>query len=214
MFVGTKRQAKVPVIEQAAACNMPYVNERWLGGTLTNFGTIRKRLGRLEELEAMDEKGIMAQHGKKMESMLRREFRKIKRNLDGIRNMEKMPGALVIVDSQREHLAINEAINLGIPTICLLDTDSDPDKVDIPIPGNDDAMRAIEIVLSQLADAVNEGKSVRIKDAESAKSEERRGRSRRASMSQAAQTPAAPAAEATETPAPAAPEVKDGEATA
>jgi len=188
LFVGTKRQARQPVLDQSARCGMPYVSERWLGGTLTNFTTIRKRLGRLEELESMNDKGMMAAQSKKMESTLRREMRKIQRNLNGIRNMDKMPGALVIIDSRREHLAIAEARILKIPTICLLDTDSDPDTVDIPIPGNDDAMRTIEIVLSELADAVLKGKSAHLERSKAAEEQTERPKSRRVSISQAAET--------------------------
>lgn len=189
LFVGTKRQARQPIVENSQRVEMPYVAERWLGGTLTNFRTIRSRLGRLEELEAMEEQGTMASQGKKMESMLRRELRKIKRNLDGIRTMDKMPGALVIIDSTREHLAIAEARKLKIPTISLIDTDSDPDLVDLPIPGNDDAMRAIELIVAQLADAVAEGKAVATDRAAEAGQDaaERRPRSRRASTAQMAE---------------------------
>ena len=126
LFVATKRQGRQPVMGQAVRCGMPYVVERWLGGTLTNFRTIRSRLSRLEELEAMDEKGLLSAESKKMESTLRREMRKIRRNLDGIRKMDRLPGALVIIDARREDIAIEEARKLGIPTICLMDTDSDP----------------------------------------------------------------------------------------
>ena len=204
LFVGTKRQARMPITEQAARCSMPYVCERWLGGTLTNFSTIRKRLGRLEELEAMEEQGQLAAQSKKMESTLRRELRKIKRNLEGIRNMDRIPGALVIVDARREHLAVSEARKLHIPTVCLLDTDSDPDLVDIPIPGNDDAMRGIEIIIQEMAEAVLAGKAGAV--ASSANDVDRPVRSgRRASTSQMAEAiskppetpsaaPAAPAA--------------------
>ncbi len=174
LFVGTKRQARQSIVTQASRCGMPFVSERWLGGTLTNFTTIRKRLGRLEELETLDENGLMAAQGKKMESMLRRELRKIKRNLDGIRNMDRMPGALIIIDAHREHLAISEARKLKIPTICLLDTNCDPDQVDIPIPGNDDAMRAIDLILTQLTDAIQEGKVAKAE--QSAEGKDRGGR--------------------------------------
>lgn len=178
LFVGTKRQARKPVVDQATRCAMHYVSERWLGGTLTNFRTIRSRLGRLEELEAMDAQGVMAAQSKKMESTLRREMRKIKRNLEGIRRMDHLPGALVIVDSRREHIAVQEACKLKIPTVCLMDTDSDPDLVAIPIPGNDDAMRAIEIVMSQLADAILEGRANQVRpdqdEAEPGKTRSRR----------------------------------------
>ena len=212
LFVGTKRQAKQPVAENASRCAMPFVNERWLGGTLTNFRTIRSRLGRLEELEGMDADGTMAAHSKKMESTLRREMRKIKRNLDGIRNMDRLPAALVIVDATREHLAVAEARKLKIPTICLIDTDSDPELIDVPIPGNDDAMRAIEIVMTQLANAVAEGNAGRAEReaavAEAAASGgERRPRSKRMTTAQRAEAmaegamPDAAAAPASDVPA-------------
>ena len=160
LFVGTKRQAKNVIKQEAQRCQMHYVSERWLGGTLTNFSTIRIRLSRLEELEKMEEDGSMASLRKKMASTLRREERKIHRNLEGIRKMEKLPGALVIVDPQKEHIAVKEAVKLNIPTICLMDTDSDPDLVDIPIPGNDDAMRSIQIISNKLADAIVEGRAI------------------------------------------------------
>ncbi len=186
LFVGTKRQARSVIQAQAERCEMPYVIERWLGGTLTNFRTIRSRLGRLEELEAMEEKGLLAAESKKMESTLRREMTKIQRNLGGIRKMDRTPGALVIIDAKREYIAVNEARKLSIPTICLMDTDSDPDLVDIPIPGNDDAMRAIELVVTMLANAVMEGKTGRAEQA-AAGEEDRRVRSRRISTAQAAE---------------------------
>lgn len=185
LFVGTKRQARQPVMAQADRCGMPYVTERWLGGTLTNFRTIRSRLGRLEELEQMEEKGLLATESKKMQSTLRREMRKIKRNLDGIRHMDRLPGALVVIDARREHIALYEARKLDIPTVCLMDTDSDPELVDLPIPGNDDAMRAIEIIIEQLADAVLEGKAG--KTEETSDEGTRRGRSRRMSTARVAQ---------------------------
>jgi small subunit ribosomal protein S2 len=161
LFVGTKRQARPSIQAAAQRCGMHYVTERWLGGTLTNFRTIRSRLARLEELEAIERSGDFAAFSKKMMSTLNRERRKISRNLSGIRNMSRLPGALVVVDVRREHIAVKEAKKLGIPTVCLIDTDSDPDFADIPIPGNDDAMRAIEIVVMQLADAVDEGRRSR-----------------------------------------------------
>ena len=120
------------------------MTERWLGGTLTNFRTIRSRLKRLVELERLEETGEMANYSKKMESQLRRERKKITRNLEGIRNMDTLPGCLVVVDVRREINSILEAKKLGIPTVCLIDTDGDPDLADIPIPGNDDSMRSID----------------------------------------------------------------------
>ena len=188
LFVGTKRQARGVIKDQATRCGMPYVTERWLGGTLTNFRTIRSRLGRLEELEEMESKGQLAAESKKMESTLRREMRKIRRNLDGIRTMDRLPGALVLVDARREDLAIREARALKIPTVSLLDTDSDPDLVDIPIPGNDDGMRAIELIIGQLASAAAEAKAARPADADGAAEQQARPRSRRVSTAQAAET--------------------------
>ena len=139
LFVGTKRQASETIVEQCNRCGMPYVTERWLGGTLTNFRTIRSRLERLEEL---------------------RERKKIERNLSGIRHMTRLPEALLVVDPHREHIAVAEARKLGIKVVALLDTDCDPDLVDLPIPGNDDSMRSIELLLKRLADSISEGKAL------------------------------------------------------
>jgi len=162
LFVGTKRQAREAVQEHAERCGMHYVTERWLGGTLTNFRTIRSRLNRLEELEALvGSPRWETGYSKKMQSTLLRELRKIQRNLGGIRNMTRLPGALIVVDVRKEINAVREAAALGIPTVCLLDTDSDPDYASIPIPGNDDSMRSIRLVISKLADAVEEGKRSR-----------------------------------------------------
>lgn len=161
LFVGTKRQARHAVQDEAIRCGMHYVVERWLGGTLTNFRTIRARLNRLEELEKLWETGQIETYSKKMKATLGRERDKIKANLEGIRKMDKMPGVMVIIDTRREHIAVKEARKMGVPTIALIDTDSDPDLIDLPIPGNDDAMRAIEIIMKELADAVIEGKKGR-----------------------------------------------------
>jgi len=160
-FVGTKRQAKAAVEQYATDVGMPYVIERWLGGTLTNFRTIRERLKRLEELEQLVESGQIETYSKKMTSQLLREKRKITRNLQGIRNMTKLPGAVIAIDTRREMNALREARSLGIPTICLIDTDGDPDIVDVPIPGNDDSMRSIEVIVRELCDAVSRGKAGR-----------------------------------------------------
>jgi small subunit ribosomal protein S2 len=160
-FVGTKRQAKGSIERYAQDVSMPYVIERWLGGTLTNFRTIRERLKRLEQLETLVESGEIETYSKKMTSQLLREKRKITRNLQGIRNMNKLPGAVIAIDMKRETNALREARSLGIPTICLIDTDGDPDVVDIPIPGNDDSMRSIEVVIRELCDAINRGKAGR-----------------------------------------------------
>ncbi len=162
LFVGTKRQARGIIEKYVTEIGMHYVTERWLGGTLTNFRTIRERLKRLEELEHIEESGEIDNYSKKMESQLRREKNKILRNLSGIRRMSKLPGCMVVIDVNNEMNAVKEARKLGIPTVCLIDTDSDPDFADIPIPGNDDAMRAIEVVISSLCAAVQEGKTSRV----------------------------------------------------
>ena len=158
VFVGTKRQAKSIVQREAERSENYYVAERWLGGSLTNLNTIRKRLKRLVELENLEETGEIEQHSKKQVSRLRRERRKIFTNLNGLRKMEKLPAALIAVDIRREHIAIREARKCGIPVIALVDTDCDPGLVDIVIPGNDDAFRSIEIILAALADALLTGK--------------------------------------------------------
>src|SRR5580658_5036476 len=161
LFVGTKRQARHAIEEEAKRCGMHYVSERWLGGTLTNFRTIRARLNRLDELEKIFGTDAINSYSKKMKSTLHREMTKIKGNLEGIRKMERMPGVMVIVDTRREHIAVKEAKKLGVPTIALIDTDSDPDLIVLPIPGNDDAMRAVEIIMGELADSVLEAKQGR-----------------------------------------------------
>ncbi|MCG3177861.1 MAG: hypothetical protein BIFFINMI_00183 [Phycisphaerae bacterium] len=187
VFVGTKRQARHSIAEHATRCGMPYVNERWLGGTLTNFRTIRSRLGRLEELEALEANGKIEAGSKKESSSLAREKRKIMRNLGGIRTMDKIPGVMVLVDVRREHIAVREAQKVGVATVALIDTDSDPDFADLPIPGNDDAMRAIDLVLGELADAVLVGKANRAAAQEAAAKENdalKRRRTRRKTTSE------------------------------
>ena len=204
LFVGTKRQARHAIQEEANRCGMHYVNERWLGGTLTNFRTIRARLNRLEELEKLWASGQIDTFSKKMKSTLQREMTKIKTNLEGIRKMERMPGVMFLVDTRREHIAVKEARKLGVPTVALIDTDSDPDLIDLPIPGNDDAMRAVEIILHELADSIIEGKSGRTKQ-----DDEQGGPRRRSTRSQFraedGKSEEAPAA-VTEAPAPVAAE--------
>jgi small subunit ribosomal protein S2 len=160
-FVGTKRQARSVIEQRVADVKMHWVTERWLGGTLTNFRTIRLRLKRLEELEAIERTDNFASYSKKMESQLRREKNKIFRNLSGIRSMDKLPGAMVVIDVKHEETALREARKLGIPTICLIDTDASPDLADIPIPGNDDSMRSIDVIIRELCLAVADGKQVR-----------------------------------------------------
>ncbi len=161
LFVGTKRQASASVQELATEINMPYCTERWLGGTLTNFRTVRSRLKRLEELEALRESGEIRTYSKKMQSTLLREYRKIYRNLNGMRDMNRLPECLVVVDPGKEKNAVHEARLLGIKVVSLIDTDSDPDLVDLVIPGNDDSLRSIRLVVQQLTDAIKQGKSMR-----------------------------------------------------
>lgn len=162
LFVGTKRQARGIVEEHARRAEMPFVTERWLGGTLTNFRTIRSRLQRLEELEGLvSSPEWETGYSKKMKSMLSRELAKVRRNLDGVRNMNRLPGVIVIIDARKEYNAQREARALQIPTIGLIDSDSDPGQIDIPIPGNDDAMRGIELIVRELADAAIEGRKAR-----------------------------------------------------
>lgn len=160
LFVGTKWQARDIVIREAQRSGMHYVSERWLGGTLTNFDTIRKRLERLEELESMEQTGAINQFSKKAISSLNRERKKILSNLEGIRKMTSLPSALIIVDPKHEHNAVSEARKLGIPTVCLADTDCDPDMIDVCVPGNDDAIRSINLFLTKTADAILAGKEM------------------------------------------------------
>jgi small subunit ribosomal protein S2 len=160
LFVGTKRQASATVEREATRCGMPFVSERWLGGALTNFRTIRSRLTRLEELEQLCQGEELATYSKKMQSALKREHRKMYRNLNGLRTMNRLPECLVVVDPKKEKNAIREARKLGITTVALIDTDCDPDSVDLPIPGNDDGIRSIEVILRQLADGVAEASGV------------------------------------------------------
>ena len=158
LFVGTKRQARETIQREAERCGMPYVADRWLGGTLTNFRTIRDRLGRLEQLEKIREGEEINSYSKKMQSTLAREYRKIHHNLHGMRTMTRLPECMVVVDPRKEKNAISEARKLGIATVALIDTDCDPDLVDLPIPGNDDSMRSIELIVKILADAIAQGK--------------------------------------------------------
>jgi len=158
VFVGTKRQAAEPIIEAATACGMPYVSERWLGGTLTNFRTVRSRLRRLEELDELESSGELASYSKKRQATLRREHKKIKRNLEGIRNMNRLPETVVVIDPKAEKNCVHECRPVGAEVVALIDTDSDPDKVDLPIPANDDSIRSIRLILNQLANAVKDGR--------------------------------------------------------
>ena len=158
LFVGTKRQAQEPIEEQAKRVGMPYVNQRWLGGMLTNFQTMHQRLQRMKELEEIDFDDVAASNRTKKELLhMSREYAKLSRTLGGIRDMGRTPAAVWIVDTKKEHLAVDEAKKLGIPIIAILDTNCDPDDVDFPIPGNDDAIRSVGLLTRVIADAVAEG---------------------------------------------------------
>ena len=159
LFVGTKRQASDTVEQQGLRCGMPFVSDRWLGGTLTNFRTIRSRLSRLEELEAVRSGDELATYSKKMQSALSREYRKMYRNLNGMRTMNRLPECLVVIDPRKEKNAVKEARKLGVTTVALIDTDCDPDEIDLAIPGNDDSIRSIELIVQLLADAVIAGRN-------------------------------------------------------
>lgn len=161
LFVGTKKQAQESIEEEAARCEMPYVNYRWLGGTLTNFETIRQRIGKLNELEDMEERGLFELMPKKEVIKLQKEHAKLERNLGGIRGMERLPGVVYMVDPRRERIPIQEARRLEIPIVAIVDTNCDPDEIDYVIPGNDDAIRAVSLITRIIADAALEGKESR-----------------------------------------------------
>ena len=158
LFVGTKKQAQECVKEAAEKSGMYYVDQRWLGGMLTNFGTIRKRVQRLKDLEKMQEDGTFEVLPKKEVILLKKEMEKLERNLGGIKDMEKIPGVIFLVDPKKEHIAVLEAKKLGIPVIGLVDTNCNPEEVDYAIPGNDDAIRAVKLITDVMANAIIEGK--------------------------------------------------------
>ena len=168
LFVGTKKQAQNSIREEAERCNQFYVNERWLGGMLTNFRTIQTRIARLKELEAMFEDGTVEQYAKKEAMLMQRELQKLEKNLGGIKDMKKLPGAIFVVDSKKEEIAVKEARKLGIPVIATVDTNCDPDVIDFPIPANDDAIRAVKLLTSKIADAVLEGRQGQQEEEETA----------------------------------------------
>lgn len=170
LFVGTKKQAQESIAEEAQKCGMYHVNHRWLGGMLTNFQTIKKSIGRLKELEKMEEDDIFSMLPKKEVTKLKREKDKLERNLSGIKEMEKMPEVVIIIDTRIEKIAVQEATKLGIPIVAIVDTNCDPDIISYPIPGNDDAIRAIKLVCTVLADAILLGKALTSEGAEVAES--------------------------------------------
>lgn len=159
LFVGTKKQAQEIIKNEASRCGMFYVDQRWLGGMLTNFQTIRKSVNRLQQLEKMKEDGTFDKLSKKEVSQLTKEIYKLKKNLDGVRNMDRLPKALFIIDSRKEDIAVREAKKLAIPVVALVDTNCDPDMIDYVIPGNDDAIKSIKLILSLMSDAIIEGKN-------------------------------------------------------
>ena len=166
LFIGTKKQAQDSVQSFAERCNMPYVNERWQGGMLTNFHTISKRIGKMKEYQRMRISGEFEAMPKKEALLLSRELAKLERNLGGIRDMEKLPEAVFVLDTKKEHIAVTEARKIGIPIVAVVDTNCDPDLVDYAIPGNDDAIRAGELMSRVISDAVQEGRFIRSKRGE------------------------------------------------
>ncbi len=172
LFVGTKKQAQESTETEAKRCDMFYVNQRWLGGMLTNFKTIQTRINKLRQIEKMEEDGSFDLLPKKEVLQLLAEKEKLLKNLGGIKEMKKLPGALFVVDPRKEHIAIAEARSLGIPIIAIIDTNCDPDEVDYPIPGNDDAIRAVKLITAQMADAVIEGRQGEQNTAEEAPADE------------------------------------------
>ena len=166
LFVGTKKQAQEAIKDEALKADMYFVNERWLGGMLTNFQTIQKRIARLKELETMEQGGTFDVLSEKEVLSLRKEMEKLEKYLGGIKDMKKLPGALFIVDPRKERIAVAEAHKLHIPIVAIIDTNCDPDEIDYPIPGNDDAIRAVKLITGRMADAVIEGRQGQSTEAE------------------------------------------------
>ena len=160
LFVGTKKQAKEPIEEEAKRCGMYYVNHRWIGGTLTNFRVIRQSIEKLKELERMRDEGLLDYYTKKEKMRILRKIEKLNRNYAGIKDMEELPDIIYIVDPRKERNAVREARKMGIPIVAIVDTNCDPDEIDVIIPGNDDAIRAIRLITSKIADAVIEGQHI------------------------------------------------------
>jgi len=215
LFVGTKKQAQEAIAEQATRVNQPYVNQRWLGGLLTNFQTVTGRLERMKELEQLDYEGTTSGFTKKELLLKKRELEKLQKSLGGIRHMTKTPSAIWVVDTKKEHLAIDEAKKLGIPVIAILDTNCDPDEVTYPIPGNDDAIRSVALLTRVIADAAAEGLMERHqKPSEGAEQAAEPLAEWEVELLNTDQTAEAPAAEATEAPAAEAPAAEATEAPA
>lgn len=172
LFVGTKKQIQTVVTEEAIRCSMPYVTQRWLGGTLTNFETIKKSIHRLREIKQMEERGVFEKLPKKEVASLKKEMERLETLLDGVKEMKAIPGALFVVDTKKEKIAILEAQRLGIPIIGIVDTNGDPDEVDYCIPGNDDAIRSVKLIASVIADGIMEGRRLAEKLAPEEETEE------------------------------------------
>jgi small subunit ribosomal protein S2 len=192
LFVGTKKQAQEAVREAAKSCGQYHVTERWLGGTLTNFNTVKRSIKRMKDIEKMDADGSISQYVKQEQSMLRREASRISKNLDGIRNMTGFPAAMFVIDIKREHNAVNEARRLNIPIVAIVDTNCDPDLVNYPIAGNDDAIRSVRVILATIVQTITAARA------------EYEAKSARRNNDQPAAEEAAPAAEGTPAPAEAA----------
>lgn len=159
LFIGTKRQASGVIAQEAERCGAYYINQRWLGGTLTNWVTIKSRVDRLKDLDSKEESGYLDKLPKKEAASARRELEKLRKNLTGIKGMSKLPDLVLVVDQKKETTAIQECIKLGIPIISMIDTNCDPDISDIPIPANDDAIRSIKLIVGKIADAISEGRA-------------------------------------------------------
>jgi small subunit ribosomal protein S2 len=187
LFVGTKKQAQEAIKDSAKACGQMYITERWLGGTLTNYKTLKRSLGRMKEIERMETDGSINKYVKQEQSVLRRELARLVKNLDGIRVMDGYPDALFVVDVKREHNAVAEARRLNIPIVALTDTNADPDLIDYPIPGNDDAIRSVRLILSVVASAITQAR---------AEYDAKYGRRQQASQDAPVEAPAAEAAAA------------------
>jgi small subunit ribosomal protein S2 len=188
MFLGTKKQIRPVVEAEAKKCGMPPVTERWIGGTLTNFATVRERLARLIELEQLETTGGLEKYKKKDQSTMRREMKRIRRNLEGVRDLHGLPGALIVVDPRREDNAMREAKRMNVPVVCVLDTDCDPTLADIVIPANDDAMSSVQLVLGKLSEAIMEGRKqcdeATLRDAQRTASDDVRNRQARGRSSE------------------------------
>ena len=174
LFVGTKKQAQDAVKEESSRCEMPFVNHRWLGGTLTNISTIRQSINKIKDFEKLKEEGKIDSLSKKEQSKKTKAYSKLVYNLEGIKDMIKTPSAIFVVDTQKEQLAVKEARKLNIPIIAMVDTNANPNEIDYPIPSNDDAIRAVKLICSVIANAVNDGKKLKLIAKEQKKSEEKR----------------------------------------